>query len=532
MKKDLFTRDELNNMDAEALKALVLSQQVELKNMRLINDDLTEQLTLMRAKTFGRKSEKDAPNQVQLTIFNESEALVDQSPAAEPEIEQVIASYTRKKRTKGQQAQDLSELPVEVIKHTLPEAVLEEKLGKDYKRFPDSVYRKVAFMPAQLIVKEHHIAVYRSKKGDKILRADHPVELMTNSIVTPSLAAGVINAKYVNHLPLNRIEASFKQHHCLIRKQVMAGWMIKLTERYLVLVYDRLKKALLQQMALHVDETPLMVRKDGRKAGAKSYMWVYRSLEAAPEQVVLYDYCKTRAGDQIAGYLKGYRGVIVSDGYQAYHALANDRPEEIKVAGCWVHALRKFKDSVRACGDSDKKRPKYLLASQGIAQIQQIIRKDNALKALSCQARLEKRQTEIRPLVAAFFAWAKLHREDVTRGSNTGKAFTYALNQEPYLMTFLDVDVPHENNAAERAIRPFTVGRKNWQIIDTMSGAGASAVLYSLVETAKANQLRPYDYFKHLLEEIPKHMDDHDFNFLEDLMPWSDKLPESCLMKE
>ncbi len=159
MKKDVFTRDELNKMDTEALKALVLSQQVELRNMRLINDDLTEQLTLMKAKTFGRKSEKNAPDAMQLTIFNEPEVLVDKAPVDEVEIEQVM-TYTRKKRAKGQRDEDLSDLPVEVIEHTLPETILEEKLGRDYKRFPDSVYKKLKFVPAQLIVEEHHIAVY------------------------------------------------------------------------------------------------------------------------------------------------------------------------------------------------------------------------------------------------------------------------------------------------------------------------------------------------------------------------------------
>lgn len=540
MKKKELTREELNKMSAEKLKELVLSQQMEIKNKAIEIENkeleikritsekelLLEQLMMMRAKKFSRSSEKET-NYIQLGLFNEAESLYDIKVVEEAKEEEI--TYKRKKRRKGQREEELRGLDVEIIEHTIPKDELERELGKEYIRFPDAIYKKLKFIPAKFVVEEHHIAVYRSTTTGKIIRAKHPVSLMDHSMVTPSLAAGIINAKYVNHQPLNRIEKAFKANDCVIRRQVMANWMIQLTERYCSLVYDRLKKELLCQDILHVDETPVTVRKDNRKAGAKSYMWVYRSLEREDKQIVLYDYAKTRASEAPANYLNDYQGIIVSDGYQVYHKLAKDSGGDITVAGCWVHALRKFKDSAAACGDSDKKKAKFLLANEAIRQIQKICHEDNKLKNLSDEDRLKVRKTVIKQLVTAFFEWVNFHKDDVTRGSNTGKAFQYVLNQKPYLMTFLSfANAPHDNNAAERAIRPFTIGRNNWQIIDTISGAKSSAILYSLVETAKANQLKVYDYLNYLLEELPKHMVDHNLDFLDNLMPWSKALPDNC----
>lgn len=536
MKNIEITTEKLNRMDEKSLRELAIFQQEVINDLQQKTDELIDQVALLRAGKFGRKSEQKKENPNQITILNYIEKTVDDEQEAikEPVMEEVlIASHTRKKRRKGQREEDLSGLATEIIEHTLPEEIIIEKLGSDYERFDDAVSKKLSYVPAKLVVEEHHIAVYRSKTDGTFLRADYPRCLMKNSVVTPSLASAVIQAKYVNHQPLNRIEEAFKHSGCVIRRQVMANWMIKLTELYLSLVYDRLKTHLLSKPCIHADETPVTVRKDGRKAGAKSYMWVYSSLDSEDEKTILYDYQKTRASEHPARFLESFKGVIVSDGYQVYHKVAGDRADEIKVAGCWVHALRKFKDSVKACGDSDKKKPKFMLASEGVGRIQTIIHEDNALKVLPSKERLKKRQTLIKPLVEAFFAWVNAHISDVTRGSNTGKAFTYALNQKPYLMTFLDyADVPHENNTAERAIRPFTLGRKNWQIIDTISGAKSSAILYSLAETAKANRLHPYEYFKYLLEEIPLHMDEHNMDFIDELLPWSKSLPESCLHKK
>ena len=195
----------------------------------------------------------------------------------------------------------------------------------------------------------------------------------------------------------------------------------------------------------------------------------------------------------------------------------------LTIAGCWVHARRRFDEALAVVPkERQKESASYLI----LKQIQTIYRKEGKLKDLSSEERLSQRQVAIKPLVDALFAYLKQHESEV--GTEKLKdAFSYALNQEKYLRVFLtDGDVPMDNNASERAIRGFCVGKKNWQMIDTINGAKSSAIIYSIAETAKANNLKPYEYFEHLLTEIPKHMDDSDRSFLDDLLPWSEKLPD------
>ena len=193
------------------------------------------------------------------------------------------------------------------------------------------------------------------------------------------------------------------------------------------------------------------------------------------------------------------------------------------IAGCWLHARRRFDEALAVVPkERQKESASYLI----LKQIQTIYRKEGKLKDLSSEERLSQRQVAIKPLVDALFVYLKQHESEV--GTEKLKdAFSYALNQEKYLRVFLtDGDVPMDNNASERAIRGFCVGKKNWQMIDTINGAKASAIIYSIAETAKANNLKPYEYFEHLLTEIPKRMDDSDRSFLDDLLPWSEKLPD------
>lgn len=189
-----------------------------------------------------------------------------------------------------------------------------------------------------------------------------------------------------------------------------------------------------------------------------------------------------------------------------------------------VHARRRFDEALAVV---PKERQKESASYLTLKQIQTIYRKEGKLKDLSSEERLSQRQVAIKPLVDALFAYLKQHESEV--GTEKLKdAFSYALNQEKYLRVFLtDGDVPMDNNASERAIRGFCVGKKNWQMIDTINGAKSSAIIYSIAETAKANNLKPYEYFEHLLTEIPKHMDDSDRSFLDDLLPWSEKLPDA-----
>lgn len=206
----------------------------------------------------------------------------------------------------------------------------------------------------------------------------------------------------------------------------------------------------------------------------------------------------------------------MTDGYQVYHTLEKEL-EELTIAGCWVHCRHRFDEALKLINKSHQKESEVFLLMK---QIQAIYREDGKLNDLSSEERLKQRQAVIKPLVDAFFAYLKTIK--VSKKDKFGDAVGYALNQEKYLRVFLtDGDVPIDNNASERAIRGFCIGKKNWQMSDTIDGSKASAIIYSIEETAKANNLNLFDYVQYLLEEIPQHMDDTDCLFLENLLPWS-----------
>ena len=194
-----------------------------------------------------------------------------------------------------------------------------------------------------------------------------------------------------------------------------------------------------------------------------------------------------------------------------------------------AHARRDYADALKALKDEDKKYASGTIAHKALVQIAAIYKADEVYKDKTTQERYNGRQEKVKPLVEAYFAWVREQEPATILSEKTRDGLKYSLNQEEYLKVFLeDGRIPIDNSAAERAIRPFTVGRANWHIIDTVHGAEASAMVYSLVETAKANKLKSYEYLKHLLTEIPKHMDDTSLDFLEDLLPWSENLPEEC----
>ena len=529
-----YTEEQLNSVDKSFLIQLLLQQQEQLeaitKELHASNEKmqlLMEQVILGKQNRFGRSSEKmEDTSQIcfrevdgTIVFFNEAEAVCDLN-AAEPE-DLELKSPKQPKR-KGKKEADLSGLPFRRIDHYLSEEELEAEFGvKGWKQLPDAISRKYHFVPAKVEVEEHHIGVYASKTDEHMVKADHPKALLHGSLVSPSLGAAIINGKYVNAVPLYRLEQKFQRYGLQITRQNMANWCIRLAEEYLAILYDHLHKELYFYHVIQADETPVLVNHDGRKAGSKSWMWVYRSGHLYQKrQIVLYEYQQTRNASHPREFLKGYDGICVTDGYQVYHTLEKEL-EELTIAGCWVHCRRRFDEALKLIPKSYQKESNAFLLMK---QIQAIYREEGKLNDLSSDERLKQRQAVIKPLVDAFFAYLKTI--NVSKKDKFGDAVGYARNQEKYLRVFLtDGDVPIDNNASERAIRGFCIGKKNWQMIDTIHGAKSSAVIYSIVETAKANNLKPFDYVQHLLEEIPKHMDDKDCSFLEDLLPWSEKLP-------
>ena len=529
-----YTEEQLNSVDKSFLIQLLLQQQEQLnaltKELHTSNEKmqlLMEQVILGKQNRFGRSSEKmEDTSQIcfqevdgTIVFFNEAEAVYDLNEREPDELE--LKSPKQPKR-KGKKESDLSGLTVRRIDHYLSEEELEIEFGVNgWKQLPDAISKKYHFVPARVEVEEHHIGVYASKTDEHMVKADHPKALLHGSLVSPSLGAAIINGKYVNAVPLYRLEQEFQRYGLQITRQNMANWCIRLAEEYLSILYDHLHEELYFYHVIQADETPVLVNHDGRKAGSKSWMWVYRSGHLYQDrQIVLYEYQQTRNASHPREFLKGYDGICVTDGYQVYHTLEKEL-EELTIAGCWVHCRRRFDEALKLIPKPSQKESNAFLLMK---QIQAIYREEGKLNDLSSDERLKQRQAVIKPLVDAFFAYLKTI--NVSKKDKFGDAVRYARNQEKYLRVFLtDGDVPIDNNASERAIRGFCIGKKNWQMIDTIHGAKSSAMIYSIVETAKANNLKPFDYVQHLLEEIPKHMNDKDCSFLEDLLPWSEKLP-------
>ena len=527
-----YTEEQLNSLDRETLIRLFLSQQEQFENIDHTLQLVLEQMADLKRHRFARSTEKhEIEDQIsfmevdgKVVFFNESEAVAAEENALE---EPEGVSRTKPKKKQGKREEDLEGLPVVVVEHSMTDEELEDKFGKDgWKQLPDEVYRRYSFTPAKVEVEEHHVKVYAGKKTEEIVKAEHPECLLRGSLVSPSLEAAVMNAKYVNAVPLYRQEQEFERYGLHISRQNMANWTIQCADRYLAVLYDYLHEKLYSYHVLQADETPVLVNKDGRPAGSKSYMWVYRTGRMYTErQMVLYEYQKTRNASHPREFLKDFNGVCVTDGYQVYHTIEGER-EDLRIAGCWSHARRRFDEAVKALPKQKQKDSRAYLA---LTMIQAIYQEEKQLKDLPAGERKDRRQLSVKPMVEAYFTWVRENLPKVPSKSKTWEGFHYSLNQEKYLKVFLDDgEVPMDNNAAEQSIRGFCIGKKNWVMIDTIAGAKASAIIYSIAETAKTNNLKPYDYFEYLLTEIPKHLDDTDRSFLDDLLPWSPSLPANC----
>ena len=540
----ILSQEQLNNLNKEALVIIAASLQDQMQSLHAQLDKanaqladtnrqielLTEQIRIMNQRQFGRHSECSLM-EGQLTLFdsfNEAEATAD-AQLPDPDITEVVISSYRRKKSVGKREEDLEGLPARVFDHRIPDDELARLFPNGYKELPDEVYKRLHIIPETFIVDEHHVHVYASKDNDgTIVKAPRPVDLFRNSIATPSLVASILNGKYNNALPLERQSKAYKSNGINLSTNTMANWVIKSSDAYLSLLYERLHQLIYQNHVIHADETPVKVmRIDNAKIknGKKTYMWVYRNrVTDYTHPIVLYDWQPSRRADHPREFLKDFSGTVITDGYQVYHKLDKER-EDLSIGGCWIHARRPFAEFIKSIKESAD----GTIAQEAYTMITEMLHIDNDFDDLPSDDRLKQRQLILTEKVDAYFTWVKHKYTQVTHNSTIGKALAYSIHQEPYLRLFLtDGDVPMDNNSAEQAIRPFTIGRKNFVVIASSNGARASAVIYSLVETAKANHLNVYQYFELLLTEIPKHMDDKNLSFIDDLLPWSPAVQEKC----
>lgn len=535
-----YTADELNTMNHDTKNEVIYQMQERLDKLEQAYENLMEQIRLANQERFGRHTEKLDDLVGQLSFFNEAEFCYNEN-AKEPTMEEVVdeaLKAPRRPKKKGQREDNLKDFPQEIIPHDVSENQLISTFGEgNYKSMPDEICWQLRFEPGRWIAEKHVIKVYVGTDGlhqDEFLRGDHPRTLFRGSIATPSLEAAIINAKYVNSNPLDRLSRDFKANGLNLSKQTMSNWTVWSAERYFRVVYDLMKKTQLKANVNQCDETTVEVIHDGRPAGSTSYMWVHLTGELSPvPKIVVYEYQKTRHSDHPKEYYKDFNGILMTDGLEQYHKLAREQ-EGLINANCLAHARRHFANAIKAMEKGNPDAVKSSVAYKALVQIGAIYDLEGTLKDLSPEVRLKERQTSIKPLVEAYFAWVKevIAGGTVLLKTETGKGLQYSVNQEEYLKVFLtDGEVPIDDSASERALRNFTIGRKNWVTINTVRGAQASAIIYSITETARANNLNVYYYIKHLLTELPQLIDKNgniEQSLLEPLMPWSKSLPAEC----
>ncbi|MDD7327535.1 MAG: IS66 family transposase [Lachnospiraceae bacterium] len=541
MEKTTVSAEQLNSLSKDALMILCVqlsqTQSALLEQNKKLTEkieDLTEQIAILNQNRFGKHSEAAKQIEGQLSfndfgvdILNEAESATESGIGDEKDITEVVVAAH--KRKVGTRKKNLENVERETIVHDCTKEELDERFPGGWHFVNEDVYSELTVIPAKFKVLEHHIRVYAGNHdGDGMMRADSPDRMLPHSILTPELFSVIFNAKYVNALPLNRISEEFRRHDVILPRQDMAGWLIRIHEYYLEPVHTYMKKRLMESGLLHCDETPFVMPEH-----SKEYMWVLHSpgRDKGPP-IFMYEYLGGRNGSVIQEYLKGYKGILVTDGYQPYHTIMK-YSDDIIVAGCWAHTRRMYTEIVKAAKKDGPLTPAQKIAAEAVKRIDQIYHNDNKTKGSSDEVRLKNRKEKIKPLVDDFFAWAKTFDDKTISSTKLRKALNYSENQEPYLRTFLEhPEVPLDNNDAEASIRKFCVGKHSWHIIDSVNGAKASAFYYSIAETAKANGLKPYGYMRYLISELIRYprgsVPDEE---LEALMPWSDSLPEICYKK-
>ena len=542
----IFTEDQLNNMSREALIGLMQVMQEQQrkaetkiklmeekqKELEFLNAMLSDRLALAKKQRFGASSEKYADGYEQLNLFNEAEAAADVEAAPEKEIE--VTSHKRKKRA-GKKEEDLSHF--EVTERVEYKLTGQERYcpdcGKKYKVVTKETVKRLKFVPARFEVVEEISYVYSCPECGAMKRMEKVPALIKGSIATPSLVAGIMNAKYVNGMPLARQEREFARYNLKLSTKTMANWIISCADRYLKLLYDRMKEEFLKSRYIHCDETRLQVIDEpDQKGSSQNWMWVYLTdrYSEAP-QMVLFDYERTRAGYHPKNFLGNqFEGYLTCDGYQAYHGLR----DSIVVTGCFTHARRRFDAALTALKkDFTKEQLRETVAYQAMSRIGILYKIEEMIQDKTSEERYQERQKQSRPVVDAFFEWLHSMEDSVDRSSLIGDAILYTLNQEAYLRRYLeDGHLSIDNNSAERAIKNFAVGRRNWLFAKSIRGADASATVYSITETALLNGLKPYVYLTYILDQLRRMGPFPEAEELDRLLPWSKELPEELRTKE
>ena len=512
------------------LKTMMAEQTELIKALRLVIDEKTDKerillelIDYLTKKLFGTSSEKktaDVPGQ--LNLFDEAETEQDMTLMEE---ETCIKEHTRKKKAthadvfKGLKVNKII-IPLSPDEQVCPVCATEmELIGEEYIR------RELVYVPAKCEINEYYSQNYgcpncKEGNGDTetavIIKSSAPEALVGKGPASPSTVAWTMYQKYANGMPLYRQEKDWKQYGADISRTTLANWIISCSQRYFQPVYNYLHRELLKRRFAMADETRVQVlHEPERRAESQSFMWLFRSGEDGLPIILLYGYSPTRSGDHASEFLAGFQGYLETDGYQGYNKVPG-----IKRCSCWAHIRRYFIDAIPKGKQFDYTQS----AVQGVQYCDRLFRIEDSINKKypgDYEKRKKLRLEKEKPILEAFWSW--LNSQHPVKGSRMEKAVIYVKNRRATAETYLeDGRCSFTNNLSENAIRPFTVGRKNWLFSSSVDGANASAVVYTMVEMAKAHDLNIYEYLKYVLEKRPDQSWSDEQ--LSELVPWSENL--------
>lgn len=534
MKDEIFENqlDEKTKSLISEMEKKLGEKEAEINNLQNEVAFLKAQLANRNKKIFSATSEKVDSNQ--LSLFNEAEKESNVN-AEEPAIEEIC--YIRKKPSENKGKKDnLEGLEKVVIEHKLSkdEAIC-KKCGSPLEIIGVNSKKQILkFVPARLYVEEHITYSYACRKCEAedikatIITTESPKNLINKGMASNTLLAHCIALKFLYSLPLYRQESYFKMLGAKLSRQTLSNWVIG-TATELQDIYTLMKEELLNSNYVQADETTLkVIENNGKESKSKKYMWIYKT-GASKNPIILYDYQKTRSSSCPKEFLKDFSGFLQTDGYQGYNKVEN-----VKRIYCLAHIRRKFFEIVDNLNKEALKNSRAIIGFNYCEQIYELekqLREKYSNQEDYYQKRYEIRLEKLAPLLEGFEKYINAEIKDALPRSPLGKALEYAQKTVPKMKTVLeDGSLEIDNNAAERAVKPFVIGRKNWLFANTSKGAVSSAIIYSIVETAKANGLKIERYLEYLFDAV-SNLEFRDRDSLIDLMPWSDKIPEELKLK-
>lgn len=510
----------LNHTEIIARDAEIIALKNRIKELELLLKHYEERFRLSQKRRFVPSSEKSMYDQLCMDIEalkatvlkSEESAEIDagEEEAASPQV------LSRKKRTRKEMLP--AHLPVEEILHELPAA---ERVcpdcNSDMQEIGTTYREELVVIPAKVIIRRHKATTYAcpqcKEKSERvpILKAQMPAPVVKGSFASPEFVAYAAYQKFALGIPLYRQEQEWNRQGVELSRQTMTNWLIYSAEKWLHPVARELKQRLLRQKVLHADETTFQVlREPGKAPSTQSYLWCYRTGGDAEEPIVAAEYKPNRKKENPKDFLKEFTGYLHTDGYDAYHKL----PSGIVVVGCWAHVRRKWDEALKIIPVLAREGTKELRGKQYCDWLFSI---EKELAPMDADKRHAARTKRLKPVMDEFFAWAE---GILTRPKSAlGSAISYMLSQRPYLQNvLLDGRLELSNNRAERTIKPFVIGRKNFLFANTPRGADAVANFFSLIETAKETGINPFSYLAYVFATAPN-IDIRDVNALEALLP-------------